>query len=179
MKTSTKKLTLSAMFLAIGLVLPFITGQIPQIGKMLCPMHIPILLCAFFCGPQYAGVIGAICPLMRSVMFGMPVLYPSAVGMAFELMSYGVICGLLAAKLGKDKLWKIYTALITAMLGGRLVWGLAQIVLLGIKGEHFTFAAFLAGGFVNAFPGIILQLILIPVLVRAIPDKTKKEISEE
>ena len=46
----TRKLTLSAMFMAIAFVLPFLTGQIPQIGSMLCPMHIPVLLCGFFCG---------------------------------------------------------------------------------------------------------------------------------
>ena len=84
MKASTRNLTFSAMFLAIGLVLPFITGQIPQIGKMLCPMHIPILLCGFFCGWKYAVPVGLVCPLLRSVLFGMPVLYPSAVGMALR-----------------------------------------------------------------------------------------------
>jgi len=165
MKQSTKNLTFSAMFLAIGLVLPFITAQIPQVGKMLCPMHIPIMLCGFFCGWQYAAAIGFICPLLRSVLFAMPVMYPSAVGMAFELMTYGLIIGILSKKIGIDKLWKIYVTLITAMLCGRAVWGLAQIVLLGIKGNSFTLSAFLAGGFINAFPGIILQLILIPVLV--------------
>ena len=53
MKTSTRKLTLSALFLALGLVLPLITGQIPQIGKMLLPMHIPVLLCGMVCGWPY------------------------------------------------------------------------------------------------------------------------------
>ena len=166
MKKTTRNLTWTGMFLAIGLVLPFITGQIPQIGKMLCPMHIPILLCGFFCGWQYAAAIGFICPLLRSALFGMPVLYPSAVGMAFELMTYGLVVGILSKKTGIEKLWKIYVSLISAMLCGRLVWGLAQIVLLGIQGNKFTFSAFLAGGFINALPGIVLQLILIPMLVR-------------
>ena len=174
MDTSTKtrkriiNMTLAAMFLALGQLLPFVTGQIPQIGKMLSPMHIPILLCGFFCGWQYAAIIGFICPLLRSMLFGMPVMYPSAVGMAFELMTYGLLSGLLSAKLGKDKLWKIYVALIGAMLGGRIVWGIAQVILLGLQGNTFTFEAFLAGAFINAVPGIIVQLVLIPVLVRAI-----------
>ncbi len=175
MKKSTMNMTFSAMFLAIGLVLPFITGQIPQIGKMLCPMHLPILLCGFFCGWQYAAVIGFICPLLRSVLFGMPVLYPSAIGMAFELMTYGLTVGLLSKKIGTDKIWKIYASLVTAMLCGRAVWGLAQIVLLGIKGDRFTFSAFIAGGFVNALPGIILQLILIPTLVRVFRKNVEKQ----
>ncbi len=175
MKTSTRNLTFAAMFLAIGQVLPFITGQIPQIGKMLCPMHFPILLCGFFCGWQYGAVIGFICPLLRSLLFGMPVLYPSAIGMAFELMTYGLVAGLLSKKLGTDALWKIYVSLIGAMLCGRAVWGLAQIVLLGIKGDGFTFSAFLAGGFINAFPGIILQLVFIPFLVRLFRQRIEKE----
>ena len=168
MNHNTKKMTLAAMFLALGQVLPFITGQIPQIGKMLSPMHIPILLCGFFCGWQYAAVVGFICPILRSFLFGMPALYPNAVGMAFELMTYGFLSGLLSEKLGKDRLWKIYAALIGAMIGGRIVWGLAQVVLLGISGSAFSWSAFVAGAFVNAIPGIILQLILIPVLVRVI-----------
>ena len=168
MNHNTKKMTLAAMFLALGQVLPFITGHIPQIGKMLSPMHIPILLCGFFCGFQYASVVGFLCPILRSFLFGMPALYPNAVGMAFELMTYGFLSGLLSEKLGKDRLWKIYAALIGAMIGGRIVWGLAQVVLLGISGSAFSWSAFVAGAFGNAIPGIILQLILIPVLVRTL-----------
>lgn len=168
MENNTKKITLSALFLAMGLLLPFLTGQIPQIGKMLSPMHIPVLLCGFYCGWKHAGVVGFICPLMRSVLFGMPVLFPSAVGMAFELMTYGILSGILSKKLGKEKLWKIYVALIIAMLGGRIVWGIAQVVLLGLSGSAFTFQAFIAGAFVNAVPGIILHLILIPIIVKSI-----------
>ena len=177
MKTSTRNLTLSAMFLAIAQVLPFITGQIPMIGKMLCPMHLPVMLCGFFCPWQYALAVGLISPLLRSVLFGMPALYPSAVGMAFELASYALIIALLSGKLGKDKMWKLYVALITAMLGGRIVWGVMQVILLGIKGDSFTFSAFWAGGFVNAFPGIILQLILIPLLVKLFIKRVNSNLS--
>ena len=166
--SNTRKMTLAAMFLALGQVLPFITGHIPEIGKMLSPMHIPVLLCGFFCGWQYAAIVGFICPILRSFLFGMPALFPNAVGMAFELMTYGFLSGLLSGKLGKDKLWKIYVALIGAMIGGRIVWGIAQVILLGITGSAFTWSAFVAGAFLNAIPGIILQLILIPALVKAI-----------
>lgn len=156
------------MFLAIGQVLPFITGQIPEIGKMLCPMHLPILLCGFICGPRYGAIVGFICPLLRSVLFNMPVMYPSAIGMAFELMTYGLVSGLLAEKLGRNSYKNIYATLIIAMVAGRLVWGLAQIVLLGIKGNAFTMSAFLSGAIINAIPGIILQLILIPLVVKSL-----------
>jgi hypothetical protein len=101
MKTSTRKLTLSALFLALGLVLPLITGQIPQIGKMLLPMHIPVLLCGMVCGWPYGLAVGAVMPLLRGLLFGMPVLYPTGIGMAFELAAYGAVIGLLYAKLNK------------------------------------------------------------------------------
>ena len=165
---NTKKLTLSAMFLAIGQILPFVTGQIPEIGNMLCPMHLPVLLCGFICGPRYAAIIGFICPLMRSVLFNMPIMYPSAIGMAFELMTYGLISGLLSEKWGNRSYRDIYAALIIAMIAGRVIWGIAQIVLLGIKGNTFTMSAFLSGAILNAIPGIILQLILIPLLVKSL-----------
>ena len=90
-----KKLVLSGMFLALGIVLPFVTGQIPQIGSMLCPMHIPVLLCGFICGWQYGLVVGLIVPVLRSMMFGMPPMFPTATAMAFELMTYGFLAGAL------------------------------------------------------------------------------------
>ncbi len=156
------------MFLAIGQILPFVTGQIPEIGKMLCPMHLPVLLCGFICGPRYAAIVGFICPLLRSVLFNMPIMYPSAIGMAFELMTYGLISGLLSEKWGNRSYRDIYAALIIAMIAGRVIWGIAQIVLLGIKGNAFTMSAFLSGTILNAVPGIILQLILIPLLVKSL-----------
>ena len=89
------KLTLSAMFLALALVLPFLTGQIQPLSKKLCPMHIPILLCGFFCGPWYGLAIGFIAPLLRFLCFGMPVIIPAGIAMSFELAAYGLVSGLL------------------------------------------------------------------------------------
>jgi len=164
-RIKTGKMALAAMFLAIGQILPFVTGQIPQIGKMLSPMHYPILLCGFFCGWKYGALVGFICPLMRSVLFGMPVLFPSAIGMAFELMTYGFVSGYLSEKLDTRKIADIYLILLVSMIAGRIVWGIAQVILLGISGSKFTFAAFIAGALTNAVPGIILQLLIIPFLV--------------
>ena len=101
-KMALRKSILAAMFLAIGLILPFITMQIPAIGKMLCPMHIPVLLCGYICGWPYGLLIGFITPLFRGVLFGMPALFPNAVCMAFELATYGMITGILSAKMEKD-----------------------------------------------------------------------------
>jgi predicted membrane protein len=166
--TSIKNLTLSAMFVALGVVLPFLTGQIPQIGNMLLPMHIPVLLCGLICGPQYGVTVGLILPLMRSMLFGMPPLYPVAIAMTFELAAYGLVVGLLYFRSRWQCIISLYRSMITAMLAGRVVWGAAQIVLLGIGGNAFTWKMFMAGAFLNAVPGIIIQLILIPSVMVAL-----------
>ena len=161
-KTDSKKLTLSGMFLALALVMPFLTGQIPQVGSMLCPMHFPVLLCGFFCGGGMGLLVGFIAPLLRSVLFGMPPMFPVAISMAFELAAYGLVAGVLYRILPKKKS-SVYGALITAMILGRVVWGMAMMVCLGA--ENFGVAAFLAGAVTTALPGIVLQLLLIPVIV--------------
>ena len=158
------KTVLSAFFLALAYVLPFLTGQIPEIGAMLCPLHIPVLLCGFICGWPYGLAVGFIAPLFRSLALGMPPMFPTAICMAFELATYGAVGGLLHKLLPRKKAY-IYCSLIGAMLIGRIVWGIAMMLCLGISGSGFTFAAFIAGAFTNAIPGIILQIILIPIFV--------------
>ena len=159
-----RKLTYAALFLALALVLPFLTGQIPQIGSALSPMHIPVLLCGFRVGWPWGLAVGFIAPLLRSVIFGMPVMVPGAVAMAFELAVYGLVSGILYSLLPKKK-WSIYVTLVVAMLAGRAVWGIARLIIAGLSGNSFTWALFLAGAFTNAVPGIILHIVLIPVIV--------------
>lgn len=158
------KLTLSAMFLALAFVMPFLTGQIPQIGSMLCPMHIPVLLCGFFCGAPWGLAVGFIAPLLRSFVLGMPPMFPTALCMAFELAAYGFAAGYLHQKLPKGK-GNVYISLLAAMLAGRLVWGLAMFVCMGFDASKFGLSSFLAGAVLNALPGIIVQIILIPIIV--------------
>ena len=160
----TQKMVLSAMFLALAFVLPFLTGQIPEIGSMLCPMHIPVLLCGFFCGWKWGLAVGFVAPLFRSLTLGMPPIYPTAFCMAFELAAYGAVSGLLYRLLPRKKS-SVYISLLCAMVIGRLVWGLVMYLCMAIKGGGFTVAAFLAGAVTNAIPGIIVQLVLIPILV--------------
>ena len=159
-----RKLTYAALFLALAMVLPFITGQIPEIGKMLSPMHIPVLLCGFLCGWPWGLAVGFIAPLLRSVVFGMPAMFPGAVAMAFELAVYGTLSGILYNVLPRKK-WSIYAALILSMIAGRIVWGIVRLFLAGLSGDRFTWELFLAGAVTNAVPGIILHIVLIPVLV--------------
>ena len=157
-------MVLAALFLALAYVMPFLTGQIPEIGSMLCPLHIPILLCGFICGWPWGLLIGFIAPLLRSLTLGMPPIFPTAVCMAFELATYGAVAGLMHKLMPKKKIF-IYCSLIIAMIIGRMVWGVAMYVCVGIYGDGFTFTAFITGAFINAVPGIIVQIVLIPMLV--------------
>ena len=161
-----KKLVYSAMCLALCLVLPFLTGQIPEIGSMLLPMHIPVLLCGFLCGGGWGAAVGFTAPLLRHLLFGMPPM-PGCISMALELAAYGFVVGLLHGKLGKG-IKGIYVSLICAMAAGRLVWGAAQMLIMGLNGGSFPFSAFVAGAVTSAIPGIVLQLVLLPILVRAL-----------
>jgi thiamine transporter ThiT len=163
-RNDIKKLTLSAMFLALAFVMPFLTGQIPQIGSMLCPMHIPVLLCGFFCGAPWGLVVGFVAPILRSFTLGMPPMFPTAFCMAFELATYGVIAGWLHNKLPNKKV-NVYVSLLGAMVIGRLVWGVIMFCCMGFDASKFGLNAFLAGAVLNAVPGIIVQIVLIPILV--------------
>ena len=165
-KAHIRHLTYAAICLALWLVLPFLTGQIPQIGSALCPMHLPVLLAGFVCGPWWAAAVGLVAPLLRHLIFGMPPIL-TAIAMAFELLTYGIVSGLLYRLLPK-KTGYIYLSLIGAMIVGRVVWGVVQVIILGLSGSPFTWAAFWAGAIANAIPGIIVQLVLIPLLVMAL-----------
>ena len=98
--------------------------------------------------------IGFILPLLRSFLFSMPVFYPVAIAMAFELATYGLVAGLMYGRSRWQCVRALYRALIAAMLAGRIVWGIAEVLLLGV-GE-------------NAIPGIAIQLILIPAIMLAL-----------
>ena len=181
---TTGKLTLSAMFLALGMVLPFLTGQIQQIGNMLLPMHLPVFLCGLICGWQYGAILGLFLPLLRSATFGMPPLYPTALAMALELAAYGLVAGLLYGHSRWQCVRALYRPLIVAMLAGRIVWGAAEVVLLGLTGNTFTWKMFLSGALLNSIPGIILQLVLIPAIMVILTKTgflqfTKQELSQQ
>lgn len=168
MKDKVKKITLSALFIAMGIVLPFLTAQIPQIGSMLLPMHIPVFFCGLICGWQYGAAVGFILPLFRSLMLQFPPMYPNAIAMAPELLTYGLIAGLVYSLFKRQGIAALYTSLIIAMISGRIVWGLAEVIILGIDQTAFSLEAFMAGAFINAIPGVIIQLILIPAVMAAL-----------
>ena len=134
---------------------------------MLCPMHIPALLCGYFCGWPWGLAVGFIAPVLRSLLFGMPPMFPVAICMAFELATYGAVSGLVYNKLSHNKA-SIYISLLTAMVAGRLVWGIARFLCAGLDVTAFGLSAFWAGAITTAIPGIIVQILLIPVIVMAL-----------
>lgn len=165
MRKGLNNLVLSALFLCIALLLPFLTGQIPHVGKMLLPMHIPVILCGMICGWQYGLTVGFIAPLLRGVVFATPVLFPTGIIMSFELAAYGFFAGFVLSLLKNKNIADVYISLVISMLAGRIVKCIVQFFVLGFTDEGFVFTAFIAGAFTNAIPGIILQLILIPAVI--------------
>lgn len=162
------KYILAALFLTLALILPFLSGQLREVGKVLLLIHYPIYLCGFILGPFYGLIIGLIAPILRSFVFGMPVLFPNAIAMAFELATYGFTCGYFYNKLNKNNFNKylcIYISLILAMIIGRIIWIIIDYILLGITNSNLTLSYFIFTSFVEGLPGIIIQLIVIPILV--------------
>ena len=164
MISKINRLVYASLFLALALVLPFLTGQIPQIGAMLTPMHFPVLLCGFLCGWQWGIAVGFAAPLLRSVLFGMPVMYPMAVCMALELATYAAVAGMLYRVFPQKRRF-LYVSLIISMILGRLVWGLARFLCAGLDISTFGLSAFWTGTVAMSVPGILLQLLIVPVLV--------------
>ena len=167
-QSAAQALVTAALLLAVGLILPFFTGQIPQIGNMLCPMHLPVLLCGLLCGWKYGLAVGLILPPLRYVLFSAPPLYPTGLAMAFELGAYGLLAGWLYGRSRWQCVAALYRSLLAAMLGGRLVWAAARVLLSGVSGQPFTWQMFVSGAFLTAIPGIVLQLVFIPAVMVAL-----------
>ena len=171
---NTKKIVITAFFVALGVVLPVMFHSIHNFGGIFCPMHLPVLMCALICGWQYGLVCGALCPLLSSLMTGMP---PFAIMpfMIIELCTYGLVSGLVMKKINTKKIYvDLYVSLISAMLIGRVVNGIAKAVFLT---NGYSISVWLTANFVTCLPAIILQLIIIPNLImvlikaKAIPNK--------
>lgn len=162
MNIKTKELVWAALFLAIGIIIPYIFHITALPGQVFLPMHIPVLLCGVILGKKYGIMSGVLLPFINSALLGMPPIYPTAIAMAFELATYGLTLGLLY----KDKKYNIFISLIVTMLIGRIISGIINYVLLTVGGSGFVFWAFITTTFVKAIPGIIIQLILIPTILR-------------
>ncbi len=105
-------------------------------------------------------------PFLRAITVGIPTIYPNSIWMSLELATYGFVIGFLYFKLNKKRMWCLYCCLVAAMISGRVIWGISKTILLGISGKAFTVQAFIVGGIADSLSGIILQLILIPVIIK-------------
>ena len=164
-KNHLRRLSFAALMLAAGMLLPLLLGQVQVLGQSLLPMHLPVLLCGVLCGWKYGFAVGAILPIFRSLTFGMPMLFPNAVAMTFELAAYGFFIGFLyARRKGYSRLY-LLACLVCAMIAGRVVWGIAQAILLGYLGQPFGFSPFITAAFLNGIAGIVIQLVAVPLAV--------------
>lgn len=163
--SKTKKLNVSAICLALCVVLPVLFHAVPNAGNIFLPMHIPVLICGLMCGTVYGAVCGILGPLLSSLITGMPPL-SIAPAMMVECALYGLICGLMMkyVKTGKTVL-DIYLSLITSMLLGRIVAGLAKALIFTPGVSPF---AWVTTSIITGIPGIVIQLILIPLLITAL-----------
>ncbi len=159
----TRQLVLTALFIAIGIVLPQAFHMIPNAGGIFLPMHIPILISGFAVGPLFGLLCGILTPVLSHFIFSMPPT-PVLPGMLCELAVYGLMTGIFNRIIKiKNDYAKAYVVLILAMLCGRVTYGILNALIF--KAGSYSMNVWISAAFVTAIPGIIIQLILIPVLV--------------
>lgn len=159
---STRRLTYAGLFLALAVLLPTIFHLAGIAGQVFLPMHIPVILCGIICGKKYGFIIGAIAPLLNTLILGMPVLYPIGIGMVFELAAYGFFAGFMY-----EKSKRIFPSLLGAMLFGRIVRIIVTYLITVPFGTAFFFKGLLIALFVTSLWGIVIQIVLIPLVMAA------------
>ena len=163
--SNIKRLTVTALSIALCVVLPMAFHVIPNAGSVMLPMHIPVLLCGLICGWQYGLLCGVLGPMVSSMVTGMP---PAAIlpGMMVECGMYGCVGGLLMERIRTGSLYAdLYICLPVSMLAGRVISGIVKALILT---PGLSFTAWATASFVTALPGISIQLILIPTLIVAL-----------
>lgn len=166
------KMVVTALLLAVGLYLPFLLGQTEVLGQTISPLHIPALLCGLTCGWGWGAVLGAVLPVMRSLLFGMPPM-PAAIPMAFELAVYGAATGLLYPLFVRllrkaNHLPAMLVSMVAAMILGRMAGGAAKAVMMGFQGNAYTFQTFIAAYFTGTAVGAVIHLIAVPAVALAL-----------
>ncbi len=173
-RAEIRKMVLAGVLTALAVVLARVFHAIGgwQAGSAFLPMHIPVLLCGFLCGWKYGMISGFLTPVIAMLVSGMP-NGNTLISMECELAAYGAAAGALAQvrwpfgskNEGFSSVVQIVVSLVLAMLVGRGVYGVVNAIILSRADSPFTWTAFLSGAFINALPGIVIQLVLIPTLV--------------
>lgn len=164
--SNTKKLCFSAMMLAVGVLLPMAFHAIPNGGSIFAPMHLPVFVTGFLCGPMYGAIVGLVCPLLSFLFTGMPTV-AFLPNMMAELLVYSTASGVFfrIIKTGRF-IPDVYISLILSMLAGRIAGGcVAYLLFLGGTRDSYTWALFFTGYFVTCWPAIVIQLAVIPTVV--------------
>ena len=164
--SSVKRSILTAVCLALCVVLPQAFHAIPNAGALYSPIHIPVLLCGLVCGWPYGLLCGLAGPALSTLLTGMP---PAAQlpPMMVECAVYGLAAGIFMRIVRTRSVYAdLYISLLSAMLAGRLAAGAAKAAIFAPS--SFTLAAWTTGYFVTALPGIVIQLVLLPSLVFAL-----------
>lgn len=176
-RNSIKNMTLTAVCIALCVVLPIAFHSIPNSGSVFLPMHIPVLICGMICGWPYGFICGLMGPLLSSAITGMPPIayLPS---MMVECGVYGLVSGLMLKLVHtKSTYGDLYIALVAAMLAGRVVSGIAKALIFT---PGMAMSAWITASFVTALPGILIQLVFLPSVVftlmkaRVIPQRYVK-----
>ena len=167
MMSSIKKICITSIMIALCCILPMMF-HMAGLGSTFAPMHIPVLLCGLICGGWFGACCGLIGPIVSSILTGMPA--PTIlISMVPELITYGIVTGLLMRIVRTGfRSADLYISLVSAMLIGRVVAGVAKALLYMSNGESFTIALWVSSHFVTALPGIICHLILVPLLMMAL-----------
>ena len=163
--SAVKRTVICSACVALCVIVPMAFHVIPNAGAVFLPMHIPVLLCGLICGWQYGLVCGLIGPLLSSLLTGMP---PAAMlpSMIVECGVYGCSCGLMMALVHTGRLSAdLYLSLPTAMLLGRVLSGISKALIFA---PDTSLAAWVTASFVTSLPGIVIQLILLPVIIAAL-----------
>ena len=160
-----KKLVLTAVCAALCIVVPMAFHSIPNAGQVFLPMHIPVLLCGMLCGWPYGLACGLIGPALSSLLTGMPL--PAVLpGMMVECAVYGCASGVLAhfVRTG-NRYADLYICLIPSMLLGRVISGIVKAWILT---PGLSLTAWATASFVTGLPGIVLQLVVLPLVYNAL-----------
>lgn len=151
-RSTSKTVVYTGLFLALGILLPqmFHFLPVPDVGKVLLPMHIPAILAGYLLGSRSGMIVGFLSPVISCMLFQMPPVLTMPI-MAVEIMCYGAAAG----SVGK-KIKSVYLGLIVTMICGRIASGLMYVIminLLGIAGLNMQmfFLSISAG-----VPGMIL-----------------------
>jgi thiamine transporter ThiT len=161
--SSVKRSIITAVCIGLCVVLPMLFHSIPNGGTLFSPMHIPVLLSGLICGWPFGLLCGLAGPLLSSLITGMPPMayLPS---MMIELAVYGLVCGLMINLIRTKKLYAdLYISLVVALIAGRIVAGIARALIFAPG--SYSMAAWATGYFVATWPGMVIQLALIPTIV--------------